>query len=65
MERIIAYELKTCPYCGSDCVYLIYLDHIPRVCYVECGDCESRGPKSRFFDIAVKEWNRLAHEMDA
>lgn len=54
-------ELRPCPFCGSYhvrvCTIPTGYKHNPRVWYVKCDDCESKG--SRVFDKseAITRWN--------
>lgn len=55
-------ELKPCPFCGSDRVYVLHLYHQDAVYgnEVRCGDCGARiteaGKNSR--EHAIRRWNR-------
>ena len=59
-------ELKPCPFCGSYNVRVCTIPsgykRNPRVWYVKCDDCESRG--TRVFDKseAIAAWNTRAEK---
>lgn len=55
-------ELKPCPFCGYDQPEVIYAYRGSFIhAYVECGNCEARGPIEALTDdlpqAAINAWN--------
>ena len=49
-------ELKHCPFCGSEVLFLQRTD--TGKCYIACVECGSRSGNYAKKDDAIKAWNR-------
>ncbi len=53
MNNYMKFEIKPCPFCGSDETQVdSTIDY-----RVECKRCEAQGPKSKSFNEAIGTWN--------
>ena len=54
--------LESCPFCGSDNIELNSTrpgtEKIPRVCWVNCNNCDATGPDSGFPEEATVLWEK-------
>ena len=54
-------ELKPCPFCKSEDVYLVSETEI-EYNWVYCKNCEAAGPMKETEEEAIEAWNRRAGE---
>lgn len=53
-------ELKSCPFCGSDDLYIPHPEHV--FAWILCNACDTEGPVKNTKEEAITAWNTRAGE---
>ena len=54
----VYYQVDPCPFCGEDRGELADKKILATSYWIECGNCDARGPRQMTIDEAVDGWNK-------
>lgn len=60
--KIDNFEVRSCPYCGSE---RLMLANVHNFSWVWCRNCQTMGPSCETPEEAVKKWNSVYPALDA